>query len=489
MRKTLSMLLILALMLTMSAAIFAEGVTVEDGETSEIGETTEIANYGGATVEEVHLGSDTNKMRLLLVGDTHYTCGENPLYNYPYITRRDSFGIDHEEKTQELIDGILAENYIDEVDAVLFLGDLANNDKPFQRYSKMYRDNVCGGKDFLEFTDAEWTGWYNYMMTEFYKSEYDCIYWFNERYLSQLSAAGIPYYVIPGNHDGYTTEMWKKTFGDECYDKDGNLVQDANMYFTYREDGSLFSSDYMLTFPEFDTAISMLDIYNYEDDPVTHKPVDRFINYIKGDCVLYTPVHDSGTREANFMGMVEMAKDYTYYYICGHHYNGQLDYPATQDCVEDDWIAKTGNKYGNLRLLIYAHDHFPWEVYGTKYETDNGIVPIICTSHWSTTESASYYDKDTGEKVPLFGSLRQQGAYDQNSWGYNVIEQTASGGVYYKIFSDMTYEYQQSLKDYLERTGIWGYKSGDCTSTPYELPYTVEYRRTKPTTIYTKAGK
>jgi len=488
-RRILSMLLVFALMLTMSAVIFAEGT---DTGSEAVIEEVDDKNPGGARIKEVRVKSDTSKMRFLIVSDLHYICGSVLAYNNPYLINAHCYNIPSDEKVQEFVDSVLRENYMEEIDAVIFLGDIAYNDKPFQRETKNYRDalveNDSTKSDYRNWTDEEWQGWHDHMMTNFYKSEHDTIWHLKDKFLDQLSDAGIPYYVTPGNHDPYTFEMWEQTFGNPVYDKNGNLVQDAHMFFTYNEDGSIFSTDYMLTFPEFDTAFAMLDSYAYEEeDPTCHKPVERVLRYFEEDTLIYTPIQTDERRTANFNEMVEAAKDYKHFYIGTHHFGGPtMEDPYTNPFWDTEWVAENGNKYGNLRWMPYGHDHT--YVRG-PVSTTNGSVPTTCLPSWSTVEGGSWYDKDTGEKRPLIaGLVLNVPGSGNNAWGYMSLESDDTGVSFQRIKVDMTYYHHQGFEDYLlQHIGSHGYQGvDDWVSTPYEMPYTVEYKRDAKITLYTE---
>lgn len=463
-RRLLSILLVFSLFVAMSAIVFAEGAS------------SNAADDGMATIEEIYLGSDTSKMRILTIADTHYICGTDQKVNNPYLElSTNTYGVEVEKKLQAMIDGILAEDYVEEVDCVLILGDIAYNDKPFQYFTKQYAKSI-GVTNYYNWTDQQWSDWHDYMMENFYKSEYDTMYWLKERYLNQLSEAGIPYYLTTGNHDPYTNEMWKETFGVPAYDKDGNLVQDAHIYFTYKEDGSIFSADYLLKFPEHDTAIAMLDLYNYEEvDAKTHRGGTSLIEYLRYDCLYYTPIEGDATREANFMQMVEASKDFQNFYTCAHHYGGPLWDKSNPSDVQ--YIANNGNKYGNLRMMLYGHDHTPDTAAST---TENGTVRRVCITAWSAVGlAAGFYHKDTGEKVRMWMNIQRL------PWGYTMFESTANETLYYRISIDMTYYHDPIEKAHVVNK-IDKTAENDMHSTPYELPFTAEYKRGNAIVLYKK---
>lgn len=468
-RKILSLILVFSLMLATSAIVFAEGTNANSAENG----------FGGVTVETVHLEKDASKMRILAVSDVHYSSGTNPAVNNPYITLKDVYGIDREEKMQKFVDGILRENFIEEVDCVIIAGDLGYNDKPFQYFTKQYRSQI-GKTDYSTWTDDDWWYWHDYMMENFYASEYDTIYQLKVKYLDQLTEAGIPYYVTPGNHDPYTLEMWERTFGSPAYDASGSLVQDAHIYFTYNEDGSVFSTDYMLRFPEYDTAIAMLDTYAWEEDPVTHRPVDRCIAYLKNDNLYYTPVENDETRKTNFLEMVEEAKDYQHFYIASHYYDAPTyDKASTAD---RNFLANNGNKYGNLRMMIYGHNH---ESSRSKVETENGTVQLSSAAHWSHQGyTGSQYNKDTGEKEKIWYPV------SPCPWGYNCIESSTDKVTLYRIHIDVTYEVDEAIKNHvinnIDKTGT---ARLDQFCVPNGEPYSVEYIRKDFLTVFTRTER
>ena len=123
------------------------------------------------------------KHRFLLVSDMHYTTDLSadelkkiyPKSNASAATGN-AFGKTQREKVEKVFEDIMREHKRIPLDAVLVLGDLSIDDYDFRNLPI----NYCA--QFKE----------------------DC-----------LDRLPIKYYVIPGNHDSYPDEIWRKIFGTD----------------------------------------------------------------------------------------------------------------------------------------------------------------------------------------------------------------------------------------------------------------------------------
>lgn len=123
------------------------------------------------------------KKRILIVSDMHYTTDitpeemekTNPSINVS-AAAGDAFGYTQKQKIDRIVSDILKENEKEKLDMVLVLGDLSIDDYSFRNLE----ENYC--KKFKE----------------------DC-----------MDKLPCPVYAIPGNHDSYPNDMWKKAVGTD----------------------------------------------------------------------------------------------------------------------------------------------------------------------------------------------------------------------------------------------------------------------------------
>ena len=441
--------------------------------------------------EDTSIGYNDD-LRVLTIGDTHNTSGptteEDPraLQINKYLDLvPNTMGYTNEERMQKFIDDILYENYLDPLDAVLVLGDLANTDQPFKWFWKNYLNSIKG-------TDKDlWDGDVNaYMMDEYYGGPYDAIYNFKTQYLDQLTEAGIPYYVIPGNHDAYTPEMWSLCFGGEVRDKAGNFVQASHIGATPDENG-LYPTNYVVKIK--DTAFVMLDTYSALVDE-NGMPVAGFDKYIySGDTINYTPVQKSFTRadgsvyttlasqyvdrEAMFESLIDEANALgaENLYVCAHIFSGYEDYKNQASTTVSDvqYAANLGDKYGTLRGMLYGHNQVVAEQWVT---TDSGKKVLYhCVEHFVDTFATSYV-YENGEKKTVSCSIA--GA----PWGFSCVEHNEEAGTIYRIFVEADYEYDADSGEYFKATNQW--PNAAYFITPFEETWHCEYARTYYTDMF-----
>ena len=379
-------------------------------------------------------------MRIFAVGDIHNTCcGENLAVNYPYSTLDAvKYGHTNDQKLEMMVNGILAEHKKMPIDAVLILGDIGNNDKPFQYYFRTYENEIRGSDE------DKWSGCAAAYITDtLLKSPYDCVY-DARRCLDKLTEAGIPYYVTTGNHDAYTKKMWQEAFGKRA----GDFAS---------PDGTL---SYLLEFPEHDTAILMLDTYAYDEDE-NGDVGSRYREFLRRDNVAYTPISTDPGRRAAFDAFVEKAKGYKHFFIAGHCFFG-LDVLTGEWTSDYAYVSDCGNRYGNLRAVLYGHD---------QRENDGWYKDIFhtCVSHWSVAMGDEAFTDENGEERILRFSL------PQTPWGYTVIEDDGTALYTYRIVSPIRYEYDDLLVTYLKRChpkwkdDAFLTKDGGGYSVPYQI--------------------
>lgn len=412
-------------------------------------------------------------LRILTIGDVHYTAGTNNDYNNPYIRLSGQHGYTADEKLQKLIDGILAENEKRHVDAVLIFGDIGNNDHSFMCFYKQYEAGLYFDAATETFVSGEnrWNSFKDYMFEVFYKSAYDSLYAVKTRYLDRLTENGIAYYVVPGNHDAYTDEMWRDAFGPK-YDENGVLVSPSHI-------GDSGKTEYVITFPEKDVAIVMLDNFAYDEDIGDDgRPVlgPRYSYYMRNDNVAYTPFSVNEDRRSWFENAIETVKDYKHLYIGAHYFAGN-DVVNGGYANDRSYVAKVGNKYGNLRLVMQGHDQITNDYYVTDEASGEEIL-FSSVGQWCMSGGKTYYETDSGETQTVIWSIAQ------SPWGFTCIENSKESVRYYRITLACHYEYDPLNAEYvLRHQPQW---IGFDATTPRHLPYDVEYSISNEFVLYPK---
>ena len=413
-----------------------------------------------------------NGLRVFVVGDVHYTSGENNEYNNPYIKMKNQHGIAPETKMQMFIDGILAEHKKKPVDAVLILGDIGNNDKPIQYFYYWY----VRGKYYNPSTDSfeegenRWKDWKEYLYDTFFQSEYDCIYQVKLRYLDQLTDNGIPYYVAPGNHDAYTDEMWRDCFGP-VYDENGDLVEASHI-------GDNGKTEYVIEFPKKSAAFIMLDTNAYDetvDENGDVLPGPRFSYFLSHDNIAFSPIVKASDRMQWFENTIERLRGYRHLYIGGHYFDGA---DVVNGGIASDWkyLTTVGNKYGNLRLLMFGHSQSTYENW------INGVL-APCVSHWAVGIAGGLYtEPETGKTRKMVWSIYH------SPWGYSCIEADECSCEFYRISVACHYEWDRINGEYLEWVSLRQNPSlvaGDFdVLVPFKEPLDIPYRVWREYTLY-----
>ncbi len=427
--------------------------STEESSTNESEEDSEM------TVTEKEGG-----LRILAVGDVHYTAGTNNAYNNPYILLASQHGYTSDEKLQKFIDGVLAEHEKKPIDAVIILGDIGNNDKSFQYFYKQYEAGRYFNAETETFDSGidRWGNWKAYMFDVFYQSAYDSIYQVKQRYLDQLTENGIAYYVATGNHDAYTDEMWIDCFGPK-YDENGDLVSPSHI----GEDGE---TEYVVTFPEKDAAIVMLDSYAYDEDTDRNgNPVlgPRYTYYMSHDNVAYTPLSTDEARREWFEYTVDELETYKHVYIGAHYFAGN---DVVNGGYADDrsYVAEVGNKYGNLRLVMQGHVQVTNDYY-VKDESSGEQILFSSVGQWSMSGGTTSYVTDSGETQKVVWSI------EQSPWGYTCIESDDFSARYYRITVACHYEYDAlNATHVLRHHPEWaGFDATTPRNEPVDIPYSL----------------
>ena len=387
-------------------------------------------------------------MRILLVGDVHNTCGYDTEINSYIRWANETHGYKNKDRMDLFVDGILREHKKAPIDALLVLGDLANTDKPFQYYYRKYKNEILGTE-----RDA-WNGEVlRYLKDVFYQSDYDAIYDFKTNYLDRILAAGIPYYVVRGNHDAYTDEMWCDLFSGKK-DAEGNTSGETHI-------GENGETSFLVRFPEYDTAFLLFDTYAFDEKNGDLGPFYHY--FMEHDNVAYTPIMSNETRKAQFLHLVEEAKDFRHLYVAAHYFAGK-------NVITGEWendtpyLLKEANRYGNLSGIFFGHDQYRFDRY---LETGDGRkIFHSCVNHFVGTFMNGKVIEN-GKEETVHCSIAEC------PFGYSDLRHKDGVAHLDRIFPEAFYEPHDDLAAFFKRCHPeW---TGKYFITPFEKSYHQPY--------------
>ncbi len=400
----------------------------------------------------------TDEFAAYIVTDTHYT-GTNEafeIYNYTsgsyvngtggvkkyngYTAEYDNYGWTSDEKVQRLIDDMLMRYKTGEIDMVLILGDAAMNDGNYHNFAQ---DHVRyhTGLAYLQNGDLlppgtqipagtptqEPSTHYGQSIADFWDHPLNVSYMYREKFMTQLAAAGVPYYLANGNHDyeyyynedktGIDYTPWEEMyhyaelFGHK---NDKGEYTDATpvdyLVRVIRRDGevkilSALSSAELAAFKERNKNDgNCYDFYVSEDTltasdklvtafmMVNPHQIDGYDNYMK----LYI-TYDIATKEYNYHwqtlrasfypedilnGMGELGRDFSNVWVVSHLIS------ATSE------LTRVIDKFENIRGSIYG------DVHTEEYHDQRGGEPSWVAGYYSHSYDIDFYyvrDPATGE--------------------------------------------------------------------------------------------
>ncbi len=200
------------------------------------------------------LGSG-DEFRAYLLTDTHYT-GTNEafaIYNYSqgayqtdpdgvkdhnnYTAEYDNYGWTSDEKLQRVVDDIIMRYKTGEIHMAFILGDVAMNDGNYRNFAQDHVTYHTGyaylqngvllppGSSLPTGTPSLSTvTHYGSSILDFWDSPLNVSYMVREKFLKQLSAAGVPYFLANGNHD------YQYYYNADKTDLDYTAWENANHY-------------------------------------------------------------------------------------------------------------------------------------------------------------------------------------------------------------------------------------------------------------------
>ena len=280
-----------------------------------------------------------NDLRLLFVSDLHYSVMQGSTGRYG-----GNDGLSGDGRAQHFVDSILAENAAGGVDAVFFLGDLTSSEDWYKRFDSNCKNyHYSADRDIWNSTtnSAGADGVLN--LDDYYASKYDAVYQLQTKYLSQLEAARIPVYCIPGNHDTVDNGHWERTFG-------------------YKEKFGYTETEYIVRFPEQKTAVVMLNTFDTSIgamDTARGTPGNTYQNG-KEQTLGYTPV-----KEALLIAFLDelVAEGYESVYVAAHDMitvdaallRAAEEYPFITAYMYGDHHVDTVGTIGGVPAFIEGH--------------------------------------------------------------------------------------------------------------------------------------
>ena len=304
-----------------------------------------------------------NDLRLLFVSDLHYSVMQGSTGRYG-----GNDGLSGDGRAQHFVDSILAENAAGGVDAVFLLGDLTSSEDWYKRF-----DSNC--KHYLYSADRDiWNSTTNSAgadgvlnLDDYYASKYDAVYQLQTKYLSQLEAAGIPVYCVPGNHDTVDNGHWERTFG-------------------YKEKFGYTETEYIVRFPEHKTAVVMLNTFdtsigamdtargtpgntyqNGKEQTLGYTPVKEALLFAfldelvaEGYESVYVAAHDMITIDAALLRAAEEYPFITAYMYGDHHVDTVGSIGGVSAFIEGHYMSPLFEYVGENGERLYDHQRLPF---------------------------------------------------------------------------------------------------------------------------------
>ncbi len=285
---------------------FAACGRIPESSSSEKEEESSSQKQSESTTKEQTPVIEKNGLRLFVVSDIHYHHKDHDNDE----EKTNQYGYTASERMQMIIDDILAEHAKCPLDGVVILGDLGGNNytiKPYVSADKTYVDS------------------------SYFASEGDDIYHLDDIYFSQLRRRGIEIYPLVGNHDVYPDEYWEAVLGHK--------------------------KDYIVEFPEYDTALLFVDIYGFD----LSYP---FFNG-QGETVSAARATRSAENLATLDEIFAKAKNYGHVILCAH--NNMIDtklspYIQSLDNI-DVFLSGDGHRVKELTPKITGVPSYMMGVY------------------------------------------------------------------------------------------------------------------------------
>ena len=359
-------------------------------------------------------------VRLLIVSDEHYAIGKTtrvgPLTGKTYKTgstnsnskaetdeigQHNNYGYDSEQHIQAMIDAIKKEYAKQPFDAVMYLGDMTDMD---YWYKRIYKNPTA----FLSDTNGDGTVDFE----DFYKSDYDEIYYVKTEYYNQLLSfdsdgdgendASLPFFMTLGNHDVYKDEWFFDLTKPTADYEIGTTVEVADgISVCY-----VSEVDYAVMFEkngEKDTAFFMVASHR-----TAGIPLER---YLSGDAENLAQISADATLLAEMKesvaALLEVSKDYRQVFI-GCHMLGDAHF---MEFIEAD---------PRIRAIYMGDSH----VEATTAIGSTGVYNVNdgCFVHSFGTQYGFSYN------------------FAAEPWAYLMLETHGSVSEVYRVNPDATYE-------------------------------------------------
>ena len=248
--RSLAWLLAVLSVLTLVACDTQEAPTPEE---TTLADTTveEETTTEEETTAPVDPANDGN-LRVILASDLHYT------YLETY------FVLSADDRMQHFVDSILLEHQKQPIDLLIIAGDTSLDH--WFTYGSYTKDKISTSKSLCE------------------------------KYFSQITAAGIPMFVLAGNHEQFNNEQWKEITGNERY---GAIAMEGNLFIlldafsvdlepnydndpSYGQHDVAYIKQQMELHPECQNVYLVSHYFNYNNESTEFKMLVRTDKRIKG---------------------------------------------------------------------------------------------------------------------------------------------------------------------------------------------------------------
>lgn len=237
--------LLLALVLLASFVACDSEKEPNANETSGEQTTAETEAPTEADTEPQTDPSNDGNVRVLIASDLHYT------YLETY------FGLPAEDRMQHFVDSVLLEHKNQPIDLLIIAGDTSLDHW---------------------FTKGSWT-----------KDKISTTKTLYDNYLTQITAAGIPMFVLAGNHEQFNNEQWEQFVGNKRY---GSVAVEGNLFImldafsvdlepnydndpSYANHDVAFIKEQMELHPECKNVYLVSHYFDYKNESAAFKEVVR----------------------------------------------------------------------------------------------------------------------------------------------------------------------------------------------------------------------
>lgn len=400
--------------------------------------------------EEVPFTYDAEApLRVMVFADVHYTglSEGQKIYSYAldgtrkevvystlnslngYTRSYDIHGQMSDAKEQRVMDEIIRKYQSGEIDLVLFLGDQAMTDGNYPRFEI---NNIRYQKEnALHFSDPfseTCNGYWRHPLNESYV--------FTQKFLTQLSAEGVPYFVANGNHDYVYTYSDDKTdldftewerlyhyaelFGHRSDKNNGKYLRE----FLYDDNNNYIGDGDYIWYEDSDSVNYLVRVVRYQGEikilsALSPEGLEAFKERYKGDGNCYDfyiseQILETNPEDVELLGAFMVGNPFQVDTYNRYTYVGSLPNDATGETVRSSYvkedIVRSMMEQSRAFDNVYYVTHLPGKVSGLVKEY--GIIDALLYGDVHTEE---YYPR-WADDVPGFVAGHVASPYDIESY-------------------------------------------------------------------------